>query len=100
MLFCENNTQCLPVIDMEATGRNIERLRHAAGLTVKQLQHVFGFTTPQAIYKWQNGLSLPTLDNMIVLARVLGVSVEHIIVCREPTDKGGEDHGSDIAAIE
>lgn len=42
----------IPSIDMEATGRNITRLRQQAGLTVRDLQEIFGFTTPQAIYKW------------------------------------------------
>ena len=73
----------LPGIDMEATGRNIERLRRRSGYTVRQLQRVFGFTTPQAIYKWQHGQTLPTLDNMTVLARVFGVSMESIIVYRK-----------------
>ena len=41
----------IPSIDMEATGRNITRLRQQAGLTVRDLQEIFGFTTPQAIYK-------------------------------------------------
>lgn len=47
----------IPSIDMEATGRNITRLRQQAGLTVRDLQEIFGFTTPQAIYKWQHGVS-------------------------------------------
>ena len=70
----------LPVIDVPATGMNIARLRMAAGLTVRELQAVFGFSTPQAIYKWQRGDALPTLDNMVVLAAVLGVTVEEILV--------------------
>ena len=41
----------MPAIDMVATGKNIARLREAAGLTVKDLQDIFGFATPQAIYK-------------------------------------------------
>jgi len=69
----------LPVIDMAATGRNIQRLRRAAGLSVRDLQQVFGFSTPQAIYKWQRGAALPTLDNMAVLARTLGVPIEDIL---------------------
>ena len=73
----------LPVIDMAATGRNIDRLRRGAGMTVRQLQAVFGFSTPQAIYKWQRGDALPTLDNIVVLAFVLGVSVEDILVFRD-----------------
>ena len=51
-----------------------------AGLTVKDLQDVFGFATPQAIYKWQHGTAMPTLDNLIVLAMVLGVAMDDIVV--------------------
>ena len=52
----------LPVIDMIGTGQNIARLRKQAGLSVRDLQDVFGFATPQAIYKWQQGVALPTID--------------------------------------
>ena len=71
----------MPVIDMAATGRNIARLRQAAGLTVKDLQTVFGFSTPQAIYKWQRGTAMPTLDNIVLLAAVFGVTIDDILVC-------------------
>ena len=70
----------LPTIDMVATGNNITRLREQAGMTVRDLQNVFGFATPQAIYKWQNGISMPTVDNLIVLSAVLNVTVEDIVV--------------------
>ena len=71
----------MPTIDMEATGRNIMRLRKAAGLTVKELQDIFGFATPQAIYKWQQGAAMPTIDNLVVLAAVLAVPMDEIIIC-------------------
>lgn len=56
----------MPVIDMAAAGKNIIRLREAAGLTVRELQDIFGFATPQAIYKWQHGTVMPTIDNLVV----------------------------------
>ena len=65
---------------MTATGMNIARLRRNAGLTVKDLQGVFGFTTPQAIYKWQRGTAMPTVDNLVVLAAVFGVMIDDILV--------------------
>jgi transcriptional regulator with XRE-family HTH domain len=68
----------IPVIDMTATGINITRLRVNAGLTVKDLQDIFGFSTPQAIYKWQRGTALPTVDNLVVLAAVFGVKIDDI----------------------
>ena len=70
----------IPVIDMIATGMNITRLRINAGLTVRDLQTIMGFATPQAIYKWQHGTALPTLDNLVVLAAVFGVTLDDIIV--------------------
>ena len=70
----------MPAIDMVATGKNIARLREAAGLTVKDLQDIFGFATPQAIYKWQHGAAMPTIDNLVVLAAVLAVTMDEIII--------------------
>ena len=69
-----------PVIDMTATGMNILRMRQNAGLTVKDLQDIFGFSTPQAIYKWQRGTAMPTVDNLVVLAAVFGVTIDDILV--------------------
>ena len=70
----------IPVINTTATGNNIMRLRIKSGMTVKELQDIFGFSTPQAIYKWQRGTAMPTLDNMVILAAVFGVSIDEILV--------------------
>ena len=65
---------------MVATGKNIERLRKNAGISVRDLQDVFGFGTPQAIYKWQHGTAMPTIDDLVVLADVLQVRIDDILV--------------------
>ena len=70
----------IPIIDMVKTGQNIMNLRVAAGLSVKDLQDIFGFATPQAIYKWQHGTTLPTIDNLVVLAAVFHVYMDEILV--------------------
>lgn len=69
-----------PTIDMVKTGQNIMRLRIQNGFSVKDLQEVFGFATPQAIYKWQHGTAMPTIDNLIVLAALFQVHMEDILV--------------------
>ena len=69
----------LPAVDMLRTGKNIEKLRTANGMSVRDLQEIFGFSTPQAIYKWQRGMTLPTVDNLIVLASVFHTPVDDII---------------------
>ena len=70
----------IPMINMAGTGMQIVRLRKAAGLSVKDLQQIFGFSTPQAIYKWQQGAAMPTIDNLVVLSAVFGVSIDDILV--------------------
>lgn len=69
-----------PVIDLPATGENILRLRKERGFTVRDLQNFFGFEEPQAIYKWQKGQSLPTVDNLYALGILLDVPIEKILV--------------------
>ena len=70
----------VPVIDMAATGKNIYRLREAAGLSVKDLQARMELASLQAIYKWQHGTTLPSVDNLVILANVLDVHMEDILV--------------------
>lgn len=70
----------IPTIDMEKTGQNIVNLRKQKGLSVKDLQMIFGFETPQAIYKWQKGTALPTVDNLVILAAVFQVTIDDILV--------------------
>lgn len=72
-----------PVIDAEATGANIQRLRLARGYSVRDLQRFFGFEEPQAIYKWQRGKSLPSVDNLYALSELLEVSMNDILVSSE-----------------
>jgi len=78
----------LPYIDMESTGLNIRRLMNNAGITVKQVQKVMGFNTPSAIYPWLDGRHMPTIDNLVVLAKILGVTIDDIVIV-----KGGDKNG-------
>ena len=79
----------VPFVNPVATGQNINRLRIAAGLSVKDLQMVFGFATPQAIYKWIHGTALPTIDKLVILAAVLGVTMDEIVVVKNFARKCG-----------
>lgn len=72
----------MPTIDMQSTGQNIITMRKAVGRTVRDLQDVFGFSTPQAIYKWQQGVAMPTIDNLVVLAKIFQTTIDNIIVIK------------------
>ena len=69
----------IPYINTIATGQNIDHLRIASGMSVKDMQAVFGFATPQAIYKWIHGTSMPTIDNLVILAAMFDVTMDEIV---------------------
>ena len=70
----------IPLVNTVATGRNIDRLRIEAGMSVRDMQMIFGFATPQAIYKWIRGTSMPTIDNLVILAAIFGVTIDEIVI--------------------
>lgn len=70
----------IPTVNLKKTGLNIKKLRAQAGMSVSVLQDALGFSTPQAIYKWQRGDTLPTVDNLVILSSVLHVKIDDILV--------------------
>ena len=71
-----------PVVDLKATGAQIKSLRTKCGYTVHDIQTIFGFEYPQAVYAWEKGKSIPTIDNLLVLAHLFDVTVEEIVIQR------------------
>lgn len=67
-------------IQPEETGERIRRLLLEQGYTIREIQGAFGFENPQAIYKWLSGKSLPSIDNFIILSRLLHTTIEDILV--------------------
>ena len=67
-------------IQQKETGMQIKRLLLERNFSVKDVQSAMGFENPQAIYKWISGKSIPSLDNLIILSRLLHISMEDILV--------------------
>ena len=71
-----------PIIDVAATAANIKACRIRAGYTVREIQNIFNFSSPEAIYAWEKGKYLPTIDNMVVIASVYGVTIDKIVITK------------------
>ena len=67
-------------IQPKKTGERIRKLLLEKGYTIREIHGAFGFENPQAIYKWLSGKSLPSIDNFIILSRLLHTSIEDILV--------------------
>ena len=73
-------SSAMPTIDMTATGANIKALLKAKGLKEADVQHTCGFNTPQAVFKWMRGDAMPSIDNLVILSHLLGVTIDQIII--------------------
>lgn len=70
-------------INMEATCKRLDELRKERNLSVKDIQNHFGFSTAAAVYKWMSGRSLPTIDNLVILADLYQCRVDDMLVCEQ-----------------
>ena len=68
-----------PILDAKATGARIKELRKAHHLKVEEVANFMGFESVQAVYKWQRGESLPTVDNLYALSKLFGTTVDDIL---------------------
>lgn len=71
-----------PVIDMCKTGQNIKRLREERNISVSALQEYLGLASQQAIYNWQRGACLPTVDHLCALSRLFSVPMDDILILK------------------
>lgn len=68
-----------PTIDMQATGIRLRELRKSKNLTIKAVCSALG-VSPQALGKWENGKSLPTLDNLYALSHMYQTKINDILI--------------------
>ncbi len=72
-----------PSINIQATGRRIRELRKQNNLRVEDVIEYLGLVSEQAVYKWQRGECMPTLDNMYALSILFNTTIEDIIIPME-----------------
>ena len=75
-----NGTGCICQSSPWKPGSGSKQLLSEQNLYDPGDQGAFGFENPQAIYKWVSGKSLPSLDNFVILSRLLHTSIENILV--------------------
>ena len=73
------------VIDVEATSLRIGEMIEEKGLTARQIQRQLDLDTIQAVYKWMKPQynSIPSIDNLVKLSKLLGCSLEDILVAKD-----------------
>lgn len=70
------------LIDVKKTGFRIKTLCEEKNITPSLLQDVLKLRSPQAVYKWFRGETLPSVEHLFVLAELTGQPVEGLVVLK------------------
>ncbi|MFA5719458.1 MAG: helix-turn-helix transcriptional regulator [Acholeplasmataceae bacterium] len=73
------------MIDLRSVGKKIQSLRVSNHLTQDELAEKL-YVSRQALSKWENGQSIPTIDNILLLSRLFNVTFEEILCLNEKTE--------------
>ena len=73
-------TYLKPVLDLAATGAKIKTVMKDKGITARELQIIMDFPYVQTIYNWFAGKNMPTIDNLVVLAKILAVPMDDLVI--------------------
>lgn len=67
-------------IDLDETGRHLERLIRKNGYSVKEIQGMLGLSCPQPIYRWMKGQILPSVEHLYALSKLLQMPMEELLI--------------------
>ena len=68
-----------PVIDKKKMGDTLKRYMQERAPTARDVQEYLGLACVQTVYRWIAGISVPTVDNLYALSRLMNTSVDTFI---------------------
>ena len=68
-----------PLINKRETGVNLRRIMDMRGITPKDVQEYLGLGCVQSVYRWTDGVNMPTIDNLYALSKLLQVPIDAIV---------------------
>lgn len=69
-----------PVIDKKRTSERIKFLMYRNCLKPVDIQKYLGLTCVQTVYRWLDGINIPSIDNLYALSQLFGVMVDDMLV--------------------
>ena len=69
----------IPTINKKETGANLRRIMNRCGLSAKDVQEYLGLGCVQSVYRWLDGINMPTIDNLYALSELFQVPIDSIV---------------------
>lgn len=71
-----------PLYEMTLIGNNLRRLRKKRGISVRQVREYLNLETEQAVYKYEQGKSMPPAEKLLALMKLFEASVADLTYVR------------------
>lgn len=68
-----------PLINKRETGVNLRRIMDLRGITPKDVQEYLNLGCVQSVYRWLDGINMPTIDNLYALSELFQVPIDAIV---------------------
>ena len=68
-----------PLINKRETGINLRRIMDMRGITAKDVQEYLGLGCVQSVYRWLDGINMPTIDNLYALSELFQIPIDAIV---------------------
>ena len=68
-----------PTINKKETGVNLRRIMDMRCIKPRDLQEYLGLGCVQSVYRWLDGVSMPTIDNLYAISKMLQVPMDSIV---------------------
>ena len=69
-----------PTIDKEKTGKHLEKLMRKNGLTPKDICDYLSLSCVQTVYRWFEGINIPSIDNLYALSQLFQISMDELVI--------------------
>ena len=68
-----------PGLDLKQSGTILRYQIRRSGYSVRDIQNYLVLSCPQPVYRWFQGKTLPSVDHLYALSRLLGVHMEDLL---------------------
>ena len=68
------------MIDIKKTGLKINNKIIEKNISIQYISECMDFNSTRSVYKWINGVTLPSLSNFVTLSEILDTTIDELIV--------------------
>ena len=71
------------IIDFKATGQGLKKHMDKQNISIKEMATTLNVSF-QAVWRYVNGETLPTVPHLFQIAQILGLSADELIIMKKP----------------